>query len=177
MEKLTRKEINEYNMTLDLYGMKYCNITNSIQPKDSFKNGHSWKARKLYNIQNKKGVSQYNKEYYELNPNYFENKRVERYKTEKFQIWRRNYVKENSEDYLNRVNRRRLKEKDDFKSLSKEEQQLILNLYKECKRLTLETGAKYEVDHKIPLSKGGKHHYENLQILTRIENRKKYNKI
>lgn len=35
----------------------------------------------------------------------------------------------------------------------------------------------YEVDHIIPLSKGGLHHQDNLQYLPRAENRKKGNKI
>ena len=35
----------------------------------------------------------------------------------------------------------------------------------------------YEVDHIIPLSKGGPHSLENLQYLTREENRRKSNKI
>ena len=35
----------------------------------------------------------------------------------------------------------------------------------------------YEVDHIIPLSKGGRHHEDNLQYLTRYENRKKKDKI
>jgi len=35
----------------------------------------------------------------------------------------------------------------------------------------------YEVDHIIPLSKGGLHHEENLQYLTIKENRSKGNKI
>jgi len=35
----------------------------------------------------------------------------------------------------------------------------------------------YEVDHIIPLSKGGKHHEDNLQYLTLSENRKKNNRI
>jgi len=34
----------------------------------------------------------------------------------------------------------------------------------------------YEVDHKIPISKGGLHSLENLQYLTISENRKKSNK-
>lgn len=34
----------------------------------------------------------------------------------------------------------------------------------------------YEVDHIIPISKGGKHHVENLQYLTPEENRSKGNK-
>jgi len=38
-------------------------------------------------------------------------------------------------------------------------------------------GIKYEVDHIIPLSKGGLHHQDNLQILTAEANHKKNNKI
>ena len=35
----------------------------------------------------------------------------------------------------------------------------------------------YEVDHIIPISKGGPHHQDNLQYLTMTENRRKGNKI
>lgn len=35
----------------------------------------------------------------------------------------------------------------------------------------------YEVDHIIPLSKGGKHHEDNLQYLTITENKRKNNRI
>ena len=35
----------------------------------------------------------------------------------------------------------------------------------------------YEVDHILPLSKGGLHHEDNLQYLTKLENRIKYNKV
>lgn len=34
-------------------------------------------------------------------------------------------------------------------------------------------GDRVEVDHVVPLSKGGRHTYENLQILTVEENRRK----
>lgn len=34
----------------------------------------------------------------------------------------------------------------------------------------------YEVDHKVPLSRGGKHHEDNLQYLTVTENRSKGNR-
>lgn len=43
--------------------------------------------------------------------------------------------------------------------------------------LSEETGIPHEVDHVIPISKGGKHHEDNLQIITMSENRKKHNKI
>lgn len=53
----------------------------------------------------------------------------------------------------------------------------IQSFYNEAKRLTLESGIKHEVDHIIPVSLGGLHHEDNLQILPWIENRKKGNKL
>jgi 5-methylcytosine-specific restriction endonuclease McrA len=49
--------------------------------------------------------------------------------------------------------------------------------YEEAKRLTQITGVKHEVDHIIPVSKGGLHHQNNLQILPWFENRVKGAKI
>ena len=45
----------------------------------------------------------------------------------------------------------------------------IKEIYRECPN-------GYEVDHIIPLSKGGKHHENNLQYLTIRENRSKGNR-
>ena len=50
---------------------------------------------------------------------------------------------------------------------------IIKSIYEECRRLSLETGIPHEVDHIVPISKGGLHHQDNLQILTMSENRKK----
>lgn len=56
----------------------------------------------------------------------------------------------------------------------------IKKLYAEARRLSLETGQKFEVDHIHPL-KGktscGLHVHWNLQIILREENRKKHNKV
>ena len=49
----------------------------------------------------------------------------------------------------------------------------IQSFYVEAKRLSVETGIKHEVDHILPISKGGLHHQDNLQVLPWIENRKK----
>ena len=43
-------------------------------------------------------------------------------------------------------------------------------------KLGLKPGDKREVDHKKPLSKGGTNHKNNLQAVSRAENRKKSNK-
>ena len=42
-----------------------------------------------------------------------------------------------------------------------------------CCKISCETGLPHEVDHIIPICKGGLHHPDNLQILTMEENRKK----
>lgn len=49
--------------------------------------------------------------------------------------------------------------------------------YNRAKHLTEITGIKHEVDHIVPISKGGLHHQDNLQVLIWIDNRKKGNKM
>lgn len=49
----------------------------------------------------------------------------------------------------------------------------FLPIYAEARRLTRETGTRYEVDHILPISRGGKHDPSNLQILSLSENRRK----
>lgn len=46
-------------------------------------------------------------------------------------------------------------------------------LHAECIKLTSSTGIIHEVDHIIPISKGGWHHHKNIQILPRSINRSK----
>ena len=50
-----------------------------------------------------------------------------------------------------------------------EDKDLIFKIYKNCPK-------GYEVDHIIPLSKGGKHHEDNLQYLEARENKRKGNR-
>lgn len=49
----------------------------------------------------------------------------------------------------------------------------IREIYTECRKISVETGIPHEVDHIIPIAKGGLHHQDNLQIITMTENRKK----
>jgi len=53
----------------------------------------------------------------------------------------------------------------------------ILSFYNKAKLLTIATGEQYDVDHIIPLSKGGLHHENNMRVITHIENIHKNNKI
>ena len=49
----------------------------------------------------------------------------------------------------------------------------IKSLYVESAVLTIETEVKHEVDHIIPIFKGGLHHQDNMQVITRCENNEK----
>ena len=64
-----------------------------------------------------------------------------------------------------------------MKDLSEQERKDLQAVYAERNRLNEEAGyIKYHVDHIKPLSKGGKHHPDNLQILLAEENLKKSDK-
>jgi len=77
----------------------------------------------------------------------------------------------------NKTYRYRAKKFGDAAVLTQEEHERILTIYKECAKLTEETGVQHHVDHIHPISKGGKHHPDNLQILTATENIRKSNKL
>lgn len=63
--------------------------------------------------------------------------------------------------------RRRARMKKQSPELTEHENKRIKEIYLNCSK-------GYEVDHIIPISKGGLHHPDNLQILTMEENRKKW---
>jgi 5-methylcytosine-specific restriction endonuclease McrA len=79
----------------------------------------------------------------------------------------------NSSDKLQRFAMRRAEFPE---NLTEEEKEEVLKIYSESKRLTKESGVKHHVDHIKPLSKGGRHHPSNLQILTAEENLRKSDK-
>ena len=57
--------------------------------------------------------------------------------------------------------------------LTKREQQKIAQIYRVARLLTKRYGVQYEVDHVIPVARGGKHHPDNLQVLRWDINRAK----
>jgi len=79
-------------------------------------------------------------------------------------------------DVNNRKARRRVKIKESRQVNTVDEEARIREIYRQCKKLNKSGTTKYEVDHVKPLSKGGAHHPDNLQILTAKENRSKGNK-
>ena len=72
-----------------------------------------------------------------------------------------------------RAAKRRASIRNQTPDLTEEQVKEILTIYEECSRMSVETGIPHEVDHIIPICKGGLHHPDNLQILTMKENRKK----
>lgn len=60
--------------------------------------------------------------------------------------------------------------------LTHEEQAEVVAFYAKARALTELTGVPYHVDHIKPISKGGLHHPDNLQVLLGRENLKKGNK-
>ena len=68
---------------------------------------------------------------------------------------------------------RRGKETLTRKMLTPEERKKIEEIYREANSRSITTGIRHNVDHIIPLSSGGIHHPDNLQILTENENLKK----
>lgn len=93
------------------------------------------------------------------------------------QKWRKNNPKKHQQQWLRdeTVNARASKRRASIRNQvpSDADFNKIQLIYNECKIMTSETGIPHEVDHIIPISKGGLHHQDNLQILTQQENRKK----
>jgi 5-methylcytosine-specific restriction endonuclease McrA len=88
---------------------------------------------------------------------------------EKFQQqWLRYPEKSNA-----RAAKRRAAVRNQTPDLTEEQVKQILTIYEECSRISVETDIPHEVDHIIPICKGGLHHPDNLQILTMKENREK----
>jgi 5-methylcytosine-specific restriction endonuclease McrA len=73
--------------------------------------------------------------------------------------------------------KRRTSIKNGSVNLTPEEKLRIQEIYIKCKLISESTGIPHQVDHIIPVAKGGLHHPDNLQILTRFENLSKGAKI
>ncbi len=61
--------------------------------------------------------------------------------------------------------------------LTEYEKRVVTGFYADAKRLSDSWGIKWHVDHIMPISRGGKHHPSNLQVIPAIANLRKGNKI
>jgi len=146
-------------------------IKDSIRKKNFYENNkeHFQKYNKQYWIDNEEKLKAIN--IVRSRKHYKDNKK--RYK-KNHQVWR-----ENNKDKTNGYTAKRRAIKLNAMPLWANKEKIV-EIYKEARKITRITGIKYEVDHIIPLQNKnvcGLHTEENLQIITRSQNRKKSNKI
>lgn len=122
--------------------------------------------RKKYYKKNQEKIKKYRSKYNRMY--YKENK-------DKLKAYFKRYKKENIEKYLWHNNRRKALKL----NLTSQDanQEKIRFIYWAAKELEKIDGIKYHVDHIIPLSKGGLHHENNLQVIEAKNNLKKGSKI
>lgn len=140
------------------------------------------KERLKYN-QNKDKYNKIRNEKRKLNPERYrelDRLRYERDKDKRKECVKRTYQK-NRRRYITISNlRTKARRGSAPKWLTTEHKQQIIDIYKECSRLTNETKINYNVDHIIPINGEtvcGLHVPWNLRIITQEENFKKSNKL
>ena len=120
------------------------------------------------------------KRYYERNKDLVKAKAASR-PLEKQSAYKTKYKKENPEVYRVLCNARRRRHREATPAwLTTEQKEDIKQLYIEAQKITKLTGVRYEVDHIIPLINEnvcGLHVPWNLQVIPKIDNLKKANKI
>lgn len=94
-------------------------------------------------------------------------KRNKEYVLKKHKEW----CNKNKDKISNWKGARRAKERKSLLSCSANDIKLVNEIYKLCKRVSKCTGIKHEVDHIIPISKGGPHIPTNLQVIPSYFNR------
>jgi hypothetical protein len=118
------------------------------------------------------------------NPELMSPYRTKEKQRKKLQNWRKNNYDKYQQQWLNeeskiksddRQGRRRARVRNQIPDDADFDK--IRKIYQRCKQMCEETGIEYEVDHIIPIAKGGLHHQDNLQIITKSENRSKGCKI
>jgi predicted DNA-binding protein len=151
--------------------------------------------RKNYYKKNKEAVAESNRKWSDKNPGR---------KAQLTKEWRqknkeyvnavsREWKKNNSEKVKEMIESRIQKDRDSYlaeRRMARAKRRAILKerlhpdhnfelekvLTDQCKRLYKKFGVKFEVDHIVPLDKGGWHHHLNLQVIPMVWNRRKHTK-
>ena len=93
--------------------------------------------------------------------------------SEKFKAYQKAYKQANPEKFNASASKRRaLKLTQTHLDCDNKQ---VERFYRVCSLLSKHTGTKYHVDHILPISKGGPHHHDNLQIITQTLNNQKSN--
>lgn len=140
--------------------MKVCSKCGDHKPFEDF---HKNKRYKDGHTSYCKGChSAYYQQYYVDNKPAYKKRAAEDFQKNKSAYYRRKYAYRAK---LNKVD------------LTKEEKDQIDYMYWLARDLCVTSGEKYEVDHIMPIFKGGVHHPDNLQILPMSVNRSKGAKV
>jgi 5-methylcytosine-specific restriction endonuclease McrA len=92
---------------------------------------------------------------------------------EKYMVYNAKWQRDNSDKCNAYKAKRRAKKLNQTPDLTQEEKHQIELIYKKSQEL----GQDWQVDHIIPLSKGGLHHPDNLQVVTKRYNLEKRAKL
>jgi 5-methylcytosine-specific restriction endonuclease McrA len=156
------------------------------------------KAQREYYYRNKEAVNKKTKEWKEANPkrnaefkvtwrknnsekakeqNRTSAERFRKNNLERCRKYNRQYKIDNPDVIQSAKAIRRAKKWGTYKLLSKEEKAMCRSFYTEAKERNQEEKTKYVVDHIIPISKGGGHTPNNLQVVPEQWNMHKGNKL
>ena len=135
--------------------------------------------QKAYDKANSDKIKAYQKAYKQTNSDKFKaykkayNKAYNKANPDKFKAYQKAYNKANP-DKINALSSKRRALKITRTHPDCDNIQ-VKRFYKVCSYLSKHTGTKYHVDHILPISKGGPHHHDNLQIITQTLNHQKFN--
>ena len=142
--------------------------------KRNYYQKHKKQMRKQKALYRAKNIDHIRALYRKAYPKYAEHqKRYRNSRKEHYRKLFKNHYENNKKYYLNRnVDRRILESYQTPIDLPDDEKIRIDNLYKKCRTLnSYFSKTMFEVDHILPISKGGLHHPDNLQIITKEDNR------
>ena len=97
--------------------------------------------------------------------------RLRRWRKNNYHKYQQQWLRDTTNTHRQALRRARLRGQSP--PLNLQEQSTIISLYHFAKFWSEITGIPYEIDHIKPIAKGGLHHPDNLQILSKDDNRQK----